>query len=212
MLIEQCSFPAPWSAKAFLSELENKFARYFVLLEVGRVIGYAGMWLFAGEAHITTIAVHPNYRNQGYGRLLMNFLIDFSQDHGVDTMILEVRVSNIPAIKLYSSLGFKKIGIRKNYYLEIHEDAIVMLRKFNEQNDMGEGEKMQIRGVVDRIEGDKIIVLLTDEGIVVQWPREFLPDVNESDILCFDVKMEVPAKEVRKMSPKSLLERLAMAS
>jgi hypothetical protein len=71
---------------------------------------------------------------------------------------------------------------------------------------------MQIRGVVDRIEGDKIIVLLTDEGIVVQWPREFLPDVNESDILCFDVKMEVPAKEVRKMSPKSLLERLAYRS
>jgi ribosomal-protein-alanine N-acetyltransferase len=141
LLIEQCSFPAPWSARAFLSELENKFARYFVLLEVGRVIGYAGMWLFAGEAHITTIAVHPNYRNQGYGRLLMNFLIDFSQDHGVDTMILEVRVSNIPAIKLYSSLGFKKIGIRKNYYLEIHEDAIVMLRKFNQQNDMGEGEQ-----------------------------------------------------------------------
>ncbi|HHY40954.1 MAG TPA: ribosomal protein S18-alanine N-acetyltransferase [Syntrophaceticus sp.] len=134
MLIEKCSFPAPWSAKAFLNELQNKFARYFVLVEQGKVIGYAGMWLFARESHITTIAVHPNYRNQGYGRMLMNFLIEYSRQEDVDTMILEVRTSNIPAIKLYSSLGFKKIGIRKNYYLETQEDAIVMLRKFNEEN------------------------------------------------------------------------------
>ena len=76
MLIEQSSFPAPWSAKAFLSELQNKFARYFVLLEQGKIVGYAGMWLFARESHITTIAIHPNYRKQGYGRMLMNFLIE----------------------------------------------------------------------------------------------------------------------------------------
>ena len=142
MLIEQSSFPAPWSAKAFLSELQNKFARYFVLLEQGEIVGYAGMWLFARESHITTIAIHPNYRKQGYGRMLMNFLIEYSREEGVDTMILEVRASNIPAIKLYSSLGFNKIGIRKNYYLETHEDAIVMLRKFDEENCRGEDEKV----------------------------------------------------------------------
>ncbi|HHW28148.1 MAG TPA: ribosomal protein S18-alanine N-acetyltransferase [Syntrophomonadaceae bacterium] len=142
MLIEQCSFPAPWSAKAFLNELQNKFARYFVLLKEGKVVGYAGMWLFARESHITTIAVHPNYRNQDYGRMLMNFLIDYSRQEDVDTMILEVRTSNIPAIKLYSSLGFKKIGIRKNYYLETHEDAIVMLRKLDEENCLEEDEKV----------------------------------------------------------------------
>ncbi|HHV34304.1 MAG TPA: DUF3006 domain-containing protein [Syntrophomonadaceae bacterium] len=68
---------------------------------------------------------------------------------------------------------------------------------------------MVVRGVVDRIEGEEIIVLLSDEGIVLHWPRRFLPDVQENDILRFDVKMEVPAKEARKMSPKSLLERLA---
>lgn len=68
---------------------------------------------------------------------------------------------------------------------------------------------MIVRGVVDRIEGEEIIVLLSDEGIVVHWPLQFMPDVQESDILCFDVRIEVPAKEVRKMSPKSLLERLA---
>ncbi len=68
---------------------------------------------------------------------------------------------------------------------------------------------MIVRGVVDRIEGEEIIVLLSDEGIVLHWPRKFLPDVEESDILSFQVRMETPAQEVRKMSPKSLLERLA---
>jgi len=73
----------------------------------------------------------------------------------------------------------------------------------------GGGSKVVVRGVVDRIEGEQIIVLLSDEGIVLHWPRQFLPDVQENDILCFDVRMDVPAEEVRKMNPKSLLERLA---
>ncbi|CEO90460.1 putative ribosomal-protein-alanine acetyltransferase [Syntrophaceticus schinkii] len=137
LLIEQCSFPAPWATEAYLSELNNKFARYFVLLEQERVIGYAGMWLFAGESHITTIAVHPDYRSRGYGRMLMATLIEYSKEHHADTMILEVRVSNSSAIRLYSSMGFKRIGIRKNYYIETHEDAIVMLRHLKQGNDSG---------------------------------------------------------------------------
>jgi ribosomal-protein-alanine N-acetyltransferase len=137
LLIEQRSFPAPWTSKAYYSELQNKFARYFVLLEQERVIGYAGMWLFAGESHITTIAVHPDYRSRGYGRMLMATLIEYSKEHHADTMILEVRVSNSSAIRLYSSMGFKRIGIRKNYYIETHEDAIVMLRHLKQGNDSG---------------------------------------------------------------------------
>lgn len=109
LLIEQRSFPAPWTSKAYYSELQNKFARYFVLLDQERVIGYAGMWLFAGESHITTIAVHPDYRSCGYGRMLMMTLIEYSKKHNADTMVLEVRVSNSAAIRLYDSLGFKKI-------------------------------------------------------------------------------------------------------
>jgi hypothetical protein len=66
-----------------------------------------------------------------------------------------------------------------------------------------------IKGVVDRIEGEKVIVLLTDEGIVVNWPRQLLPGVQENDVLSFDVRLDVPAEEARKMSPKSLLECLA---
>lgn len=67
---------------------------------------------------------------------------------------------------------------------------------------------MRIRGVVDRIEGDRVVVLLGDEGFVLSWPRILLPEVQESDLLCFEVKLELPASEVRKLSPKSLLERL----
>lgn len=138
LLIEKCSFPVPWATQAYLSELQNKFARYFVLLDdQERVIGYTGMWLFAGESHITTIAVHPDYRSRGYGRMLMMTLIEYSKEHNVGTMVLEVRVSNICAIKLYSSLGFKRIGIRKNYYLETREDAIVMLRHLKQGNELG---------------------------------------------------------------------------
>lgn len=68
---------------------------------------------------------------------------------------------------------------------------------------------MIIRGVVDRIEGDRVIILLGEEGHVLEWPLIFLPDAQESDLICFDVRQELPASEVRKMNPKSLLERLA---
>lgn len=68
---------------------------------------------------------------------------------------------------------------------------------------------MIIRGVVDRIEGEQVVVLLGDEGIVLHLPRQFIPEVRESDLLSLDIRVEVPAEEVRKMSPKSLLERLA---
>ncbi|WP_081578647.1 DUF3006 domain-containing protein [Thermacetogenium phaeum] len=66
-----------------------------------------------------------------------------------------------------------------------------------------------IRGVVDRIEGEQVVVLLGDEGVVLHLPRQFIPEVRESDLLSLDIRVEVPAEEVRKMSPKSLLERLA---
>ncbi|AFV12049.1 hypothetical protein DUF3006 [Thermacetogenium phaeum DSM 12270] len=68
---------------------------------------------------------------------------------------------------------------------------------------------MIIRGVVDRIEGEQVVVLLGDEGVVLHLPRQFIPEVRESDLLSLDIRVEVPAEEVRKMSPKSLLERLA---
>ncbi|MGB9791461.1 MAG: ribosomal protein S18-alanine N-acetyltransferase [Thermacetogeniaceae bacterium] len=125
--IENCSFPTPWSQQAFLNELKNKFAVYFVAVHEGKLVGYAGMWLFSGEAHVTTIAVHPDFRRRGLGKMLMKTLIAYATERGADTMVLEVRPSNIPAINLYKSLGFRNIGWRKNYYIETREDALVMM-------------------------------------------------------------------------------------
>lgn len=132
--IESCSFPSPWSQQAFLNELQNKFAVYFVAIHDGRLVGYAGMWLFAGEAHVTTIAVHPDFRRRGLGKMLMQTLIGYARGQGADTMVLEVRPSNIPAINLYNSLGFRNIGWRKNYYIETREDALVMMCNLGQES------------------------------------------------------------------------------
>lgn len=140
--IENCSFPSPWSQQAFLNELENKFAVYFVAIHENNLIGYAGMWLFCGEAHVTTIAVHPDFRGRGLGKMLMNTLIDYAREQGADTMVLEVRPSNIPALNLYKSLGFRNIGWRKNYYIETREDALVMMCSIGQENsDRQRGEE-----------------------------------------------------------------------
>ncbi len=132
--IENRSFPSPWSQQAFLNELKNKFSVYFVATHENNLIGYAGMWLFSGEAHVTTIAVHPDFRGRGLGKMLMNTLIDYAREQGADTMVLEVRPSNIPALNLYKSLGFRNIGWRKNYYIETREDALVMMRNIGQEN------------------------------------------------------------------------------
>ncbi|MDH7577900.1 MAG: ribosomal protein S18-alanine N-acetyltransferase [Bacillota bacterium] len=133
LTIENCSFPSPWSYRAFLSELKNKFAVYFVAVLNHQVVGYAGMWLFSGEAHVTTVAVDPGFRGRGLGRLLMNTLMEYARVQGAETMVLEVRPSNLAALNLYKSLGFRQIGWRKNYYIETGEDALVMLRNLQQE-------------------------------------------------------------------------------
>lgn len=130
--IENCSFPTPWRCYAFVNELRNKFAVYFVALNYEQVVGYAGMWLFPGEAHVTTIAVHPSYRGKRLGKLLMNTLIENATAYGAQTMVLEVRPSNVKAINLYRGLGFRQIGLRRNYYMETQEDALVMLKSLQQ--------------------------------------------------------------------------------
>ncbi len=132
--IENVSFPTPWADHAFLSELRNKFAYYNVAVHDGKVAGYCGMWLFSGEAHITTIAVHPDWRGRGLGKTFMNALINHARSRGATTMILEVRPSNSAARILYKNMGFRQIGCRRNYYLETHEDALVMMLNLLPEN------------------------------------------------------------------------------
>ncbi len=125
--IEKLSFPTPWSKDAFIAEInENEFAHYYVILLNKKVIGYAGMWIILDEAHITTIAVNPKFRNKSFGRLLLNMLMKEAVVLGTDRITLEVRPSNYSAKSLYDRIGFKSAGIRKGYYTDTKEDAIIM--------------------------------------------------------------------------------------
>lgn len=125
--IERASFPTPWSRQAFLSEIhQNDFAHYYVCLSDGRVIGYAGMWVILDEAHITNVAVHPEYRGRRVGEALVRHLLGEARNLGADRMTLEVRLSNLAAQRLYQKLGFVPVGVRKGYYVDNNEDALLM--------------------------------------------------------------------------------------
>lgn len=125
--IEQRSFTLPWSRSSFHQELTNNpYARYIVMEHDGQIIGYCGMWLVMDEAHITNIAVLPEFRGKKLGEALMKRAMALAREEGAKTMTLEVRVSNIVAQSLYRKLGFLNGGIRKRYYSDNQEDALVM--------------------------------------------------------------------------------------
>lgn len=126
--IEVLAFSTPWSRNSFLYELlENERAFYLTAKnEYGRVLGYVGMWIVFDEGHITNLATHPQYRRQGVARKLMNELIAASKERGVRYLTLEVRRTNNAAQELYQKLGFVHMGVRRKYYLDNNEDALIM--------------------------------------------------------------------------------------
>ena len=126
--IEAQSFATPWSRNSFLYELlENERALYLIARnELNKVVGYIGMWIVFDEGHITNLATHPLYREQGVGKALMDNLIKASQKAAVRFLTLEVRRSNTQAQHLYEKEGFVNMGVRRNYYLDNKEDALIM--------------------------------------------------------------------------------------
>ena len=155
MGIERLSFPSPWSARAYRYELrENNLSHYLVARprrplakkEPGfwarlqrslgvaassgiNTLGYGGFWLMAGEAHISTIAVRPEWRRRGIGELLLVAMLERAVELGADLATLEVRVSNVAAQGLYQKYGFAKVGLRPHYYRDRGEDALIMITK-----------------------------------------------------------------------------------
>lgn len=125
--VEAATFPTPWSRDAFVSEMKNVAARYLVAEKDGRVIGYAGAWIILDESHITNIAVLKEERGQGIGRALTAGLMQYLSNLGAAYATLEVRKSNEVAQNLYVSLGFIKLGVRKRYYEDNGEDALIMV-------------------------------------------------------------------------------------
>ncbi len=125
--IERASFPVPWPANAFRHELtQNRNARYIVAREGGHAIGYAGLWLMVDEAHITTFAVLPEHRRRKIGERMLQRLFEVAEDMGAEWMTLEVRVSNLAAQRLYEKYGFRRTGVRRRYYSDNNEDALIM--------------------------------------------------------------------------------------
>jgi [ribosomal protein S18]-alanine N-acetyltransferase len=125
--VEHASFATPWSREAFYNEIyQNKFAVYIVLEEDDKIIGYCGAWVVIDEAHITNIAILPTYRGRQLGEALLSKMMSIAKDMGARSMTLEVRVTNHVAQSLYRKLGFQNGGIRKNYYSDNQEDALVM--------------------------------------------------------------------------------------
>ncbi|WAH36668.1 ribosomal protein S18-alanine N-acetyltransferase [Alicyclobacillus dauci] len=125
--VEHRSFTAPWSRQAFLGELvENRLARYVVAEYDGRIAGYGGLWLIMDEGHVTNIAVDPDFRGLKLGDRLLRTLMSMCAASGGRKMTLEVRVSNTVAQNLYHKYGFERVGLRKGYYTDNKEDAIIM--------------------------------------------------------------------------------------
>ncbi len=136
MAIETVSFPSPWTAKMFRDEIAREFSD--ALVAVGEpgpgILGYSVCWTIAGEAHLLNIAVAPGARCRGVGAALLEESIRRSQAAGARRMHLEVRPGNGPALRLYGRHGFVFQGIRKGYYTDTREDAVLLSKDLGEED------------------------------------------------------------------------------
>ncbi len=125
--IEQVTHTAPWSQRSFENELEHKYGIFLVGLLEGEVSAYGGVWILVDEAHVTNVVVKSELRGQGIGRRLMIELLTKAREKGAVCATLEVRATNPTAIHLYEDLGFVQSTVRKQYYPDNKEDAVVMM-------------------------------------------------------------------------------------
>ncbi|MCE5198635.1 MAG: ribosomal protein S18-alanine N-acetyltransferase [Armatimonadota bacterium] len=126
MEIERECFPTPWHESAYITELANRSAYYVVACKDGRITGFAGMWIIMDEAHITTIGVARDSRGEKIGERLLVGLLEEAIYRGAKRATLEVRQSNEVAQNLYRKYEFAPAAIRRGYYTDNHENAVVM--------------------------------------------------------------------------------------
>lgn len=142
--LENIAFSLPWSIHAFEYEVRNNPMAHFLVVrrratvangnappeEAGcslhPILGYGGLWLIVDEGHVCTLAVHPDWRGHGLGELLLSGLIEHCMTRGAAVATLEVRRGNVVAQSLYEKYGFARVGLRKAYYSDNHEDALIM--------------------------------------------------------------------------------------
>ena len=125
--LEQICFSIPWTKGMFEEEIKSNMTHYILCVEDKKVIGYAGLWKVIDEGQITNVAVHPDYRRQGIAVKMLLKLVNDTKPLGICKYTLEVREGNINAISLYKKIGFVQNGLRKEYYADNKENAVLMV-------------------------------------------------------------------------------------
>lgn len=128
--LEKLCFSDPWSEKSIETELSCRLSLWLVALDGDEVVGYVGSQTVIDESDMMNIAVHPDYRRRGIAEKLIEALVNALEEKGSRALSLEVRASNGPAIALYEKLGFAQVGLRKNYYRNPKEDALILRKEF----------------------------------------------------------------------------------
>ena len=124
--LEKLCFADPWSEMSIASELQNICAYWLVAVQDDMIVGYIGSQSTIDETDVMNVAVHPDWRRQGIAEQLIENLIEELKERGSHALMLEVRASNAPAIALYEKMGFRQVGLRKNYYRNPKEDAMIL--------------------------------------------------------------------------------------
>jgi [ribosomal protein S18]-alanine N-acetyltransferase len=133
LAIEAASFPTPFTINLFRMEMNLNVAHLFVAKYDGKVVGYIDYWRVGPEAHLITFGVDPAFRRRGIGSRLINFMLQEARKNRVENISLDVRPSNTAGLKLYQRFGFVQVGIRKRYYQDNDEDALVLSLSLNEE-------------------------------------------------------------------------------
>ncbi len=131
--LEKICFSQPWSYQSLEEELSNDTAYFFTALDGEKVIGYIGLYIVCESCFVSNIAVFPEYRRKGVATALIERACECAKEHGTDFISLEVRPSNVSALALYEKLGFEEMGLRKNYYRNPTEDALIMTKLFEKK-------------------------------------------------------------------------------
>jgi ribosomal-protein-alanine N-acetyltransferase len=128
--LEKLCFADPWSEMSIASELRSIWSYWVVAVDHGQVVGYIGSQSSYDETDIMNVAVHPDWRRRGIAESLIECLIQELKNRGSHALMLEVRASNAPATALYEKLGFRQVGLRKNYYRNPKEDALILRKEW----------------------------------------------------------------------------------
>ncbi|MBR3150221.1 MAG: ribosomal protein S18-alanine N-acetyltransferase [Eubacterium sp.] len=124
--IEQACFSTPWTEQGVRESIENENTHLYIALVDGDAAGYMGVQIFSGEGYVTNVATLPEYRRKGVAKAL----IERALQNEMDFLTLEVRESNAPAISLYESMGFERVGVRPHFYRNPDENAVLMTKNF----------------------------------------------------------------------------------